>query len=234
MPKQTQNIFTEEEIAFNAFLDERDKMSNDFVRVMNKQTSRLNLIEGLAGGAIFGLIFGLLAGQTLGRVPARDEQGHVIEYKTNNNKALNIALKTIAATILIALGAVGIKTIEDKKRNQIWSDKLASDTLNKYFNSSLKNYQANNLKTSHSVRAAALIINNLPESELNRLRALALDGIDINEHGYYTVRDSSVKTAAAIISNFINYNPEIGYNVLRIMRGDDPTTYFLHNAQKTR
>lgn len=235
MPRQTMDILTEEEIAYNSFLDERNKMSNDFARIMNKQTRKEHFIEGALGGTILGLLFGFIAGQTVGRVPEHDANGRVIEYKYNGHKAMDAMWKTVAVSILLMLGVAGIKTLTDKKRNHNRADTLAQNVMNSYFKGPLMNYKGETETKFHNVRAAALVINNMPESELNRLRALALDSLECDELGHYSVHNHAIASAAQIISNFIAYNPELGYNVLRIMRGEEPTTYFLTSIQqKTR
>jgi hypothetical protein len=144
-------------------------------------------------------------------------------------------VKTVAVSILLMLGVAGIKTLTDKKRNHNRADTLAQNVMNSYFEGPLMNYKGESETKFRNVRAAALVINNMPESELNRLRALALDSLECDELGHYSVRNHAIASAAQIISNFIAYNPELGYNVLRIMRGEEPTTYFLTSIQqKTR
>lgn len=225
----------EQRKALNKYSDERKKLSKVFVRTMNKQTRKDHLIEGSVGGIVIGLLFGFIVGQTSGRVPHRDATGRVVEYKYDGKKTLDATLKALAGAVLLMLGLTEVKIIIDKNRNQTWADTLANDTMKKYFDLPLKNYKTDNDTPVRNIQAAALIISNMPQSELDRLRAFATNALVCNDYGLYSVQNDAITAASRIISNFIDYNPQIGYNVLRIMRGEEPTAYFLTSTQqKTR
>ena len=76
----------------------------------------------------------------------------------------------------------------------------------------------------------------MPQTETVRLRHLATNGLVRDDKGNFYISNEAIAAASQIISNFVDYNPELGFNVMRILRGDQPTTYFLTSLtkQKTR
>jgi hypothetical protein len=216
--------------------DELRKVSQPLVRGMNKYTTRHYVLEGLIGGVSVGLAFGLWAGATVGRTPVRDAAGHVIEYKTDNKKALDAMLKTLVPVILAMLFAYGTKTVEERKRNKKIANIFTEDIFYRCFNKPLRAYMTKGRLPISIANAAAIIINNMPYSKLVQLRSLTRGALSANPDGSCTIRNDAINAASDIISDVLACNLELGYNVLRIMRGDEPRTYFLGNlrTQKTR
>ena len=59
-----------------------------------------------------------------------------------------------------------------------------------------------------------------------------LAGLGCNNNGYYSIDKAVIQETSKIISNYIDYNTELGHNVMKIMRGEQPNTYFLTNLQQ--
>ncbi len=236
MPKPNKSIKNEEQVVLDKYIAEREKLSKSLTTRMNKNTTRDTMIEGVIGGLVAGLVVGLLVGETKGHTPVKNESGRITEYRINGKQAVKYSLQAIAATLLIVLAAAGAKALADIVQNRESAQKLAADTYKKYFSGPLSKYAQPDTETPimREICAAALILNNMPETEVVRLRHLASGHLTRAISGRITINDSAIDSASQIIANFIEYNPEVGYNVMRIMRGDKPTTYFLPSMQKTR
>ena len=142
----------------------------------------------------------------------------------NYGKLTKAELVTLAIMVLVVFAFTGMKNLADKNRNKRWSDDLAHSSIKECFGKSLTIFN-NDGKNSDSdaekritdidiiIHAATLIVNNLPTTELSRLRALITTGLERDQHGFYRIRKESIDAATQIISNFIQYNPEVGVNV---------------------
>ena len=225
-------IKEQEYYAISNYTEQRDMLSKSFVKKMNRQSLKDNLAGGLIGGTIIGVMFGAMAGQNMARVPVREENGHVVEYRFDANQFAKPLLTILSASILLSLILSGAKTISSNKQNQGIASNLSDNTYKRYFQEPLKKFSNNTSTIFQSMRAAVLIINNLPETERNRLQMLAKSGLTQDKNGKYSINDQAIETASHIISNFIQYNEEIGYNIVRIMHGEDPTTSFLTNQKQ--
>ena len=234
MEENPLTIEEQEHYAINNVIKERDKMSGALRTKMNKITQKETLLGGLAVGFAIGIIVGTIYGQSKSYIPVKNTRGRVIEYKHSGTQMTKAILETIAASLLAAMGLSGIKLATEASRNRDWAEKLATNTLKSYFDVPL-NKNADT-QPDRIVRAMALVLNNLPQTSIYRLHQLAKSGLKCDANNRFSVSDESITAASQIISNFIQYNPEVGYNVLRIMRGDKPTTYFLpsFSNQKTR
>ena len=227
-------IEEQEKYSMDNCLAQRNKIAVSFSKRFNKTNSKETLLGGAAGALVIGLIFGGMYGQTTARVPVRNENGRIIEYKYDGKRMAKGFLETIAYTMLAALALSGIKILADTKRNRKDAEKMATDTIKQYFKKPLEINE--DIPTLRTMRAVALILSNMPLTEVAHLRALASSGLTRDKNGDYFIKPENIAAASQIISNFIDYNTEIGYNVLRIMRGDQPTAYFLASfkEQKTR
>lgn len=231
-------IQEQERYALDTYVKQREKMSGSFRSEMNKTMNKETIFGGLAGGLAIGVIVGFIYGQTNARVPERDESGRITEYKYSSKKMATSVLQVIAGAVLAALLLSSVKVTIDSKKNRGRAEEMSFETFKKMFKAPLKTYRPETeekIPPFRKARATALILNNLPKSEVCRLQHLAKDGLTRDEKGNFTVSQEAIAAASQIISNFIDYNPEVGYNVIRVMRGDYPTTYFLPSFhQKTR
>ena len=234
MPNKNVNIKTEEDFALDKYAAERDKLSGEICKTATKRARLFNMASYVGGSAVLGLMMGILFITTHSNKLVRDKEGHVVEYKAVRGKLAETTLLLIATILVASLAFSELTTCLDKKANRLSALKLANNTFKDIFGKSLQSYMPDEHVHMRTVRAAALILNNMPEVELNRLRALAMSGLNCDANGKYSISSESITTASHIISNFIGYNPELGYNIVRIMRGDEPTTYFLPSLMKQK
>lgn len=226
---------SEYEKAIKKYNVEKQKMSKDFQKSLNRLSVIDNTITGLTAGMVAGTMFGCILAQTTARTPVRDANGTIKEYKLEEHGLTKSMLKAIATSVLIMLMVSGLRTNLDKKHNVKYADKLTEDTFDNILKKSLSNYSHQKQTTSANVRAAAvMIIANMPERDLAALRFITKAGLTEGKPAHqYIVRDECMERAIQIVSDFIRYNHELGNNITRIMRNEEPKTYFLQNAQKT-
>ena len=233
---------SDKKIALDKLYDEQKKMSANFQKTMNKNSIKHNLFEGAVAGTVIGAMFGFMASQTFGKTPVKNEQSKSVVYKFDQANGMDAMIKIFAIMLLVVLGVYGIKTIEDAKRNKTWADILANDTIKRYFIPALGEYtpqmkaipSLDKLQTRH-INAIALILNNMPNFQINELRKMASNALVMDKNGIYSVHKDAVNAAIKIILDHVVSNNELGYNILRIMRGDEPLTYFLGGkSEKTR
>jgi len=247
MPTKNKFIATEEQSAMKNYRNESNKITNEICKRINKKIRSNNLVNGLMGGLAVGIIFGALAGDSRSRKPEYDTNNTIINYTFDANVLAKFMLESLSVAVAIALVIATIKTQSDKKKNQFNIEIMSRGLLDQYFDKSLSEFDMTNTRLPHVsylvyTRAAALVINNMPEPELNRIHAFIKSEITMATDGQpITTTPSDAKpygkttnTVAQIISNHINYNPELKENVLAILHGDKPTTYFLKQNQKVR
>ena len=222
----------QEQNVFYYHTEQHQIMSNSFFKRMNKNSYKEHIKMGLFAGTIAGLMFGFMYGKTKANTPVRDKDGHVIEYKYDGKIMSKAMLEILAAALLIALVISGGKASAERPHNRDLSEELAVKTLQKYFESPLKNYAKEPKVEFWAVQAAAFIMYNMPESDMAILQSLAVSELTRDANGNYIVPNESIKYASQIISNFMNCTPGITPNVLRIMRGENPQTYILKSAQQ--
>lgn len=243
MPKKNMTIPSEEQLAINIYDKECKKLSDKFAKIMNNHSLKENIIEGLIGGAIAGALIGFIFSETKATTPTQGNNKQFVEYHFDKSQLTETMLVAISIAVLVGLGMAGIKTASDKIRNACWAEDLTKDTFKRYFKKTLQNYVAEDDKPERYVRAAVFIINNMSERELGFLRIMALDELARDQHGYFNIPQSAIDNVSAMISDYVYKHPEISNNILRIMRGENPTTFFMpglakHNfayyAQKTK
>lgn len=223
--------YEEQEQYANAnFAKQQKQMSAAIAKKMNINTIKEHLVLGLVGGVVAGIMFGFMYGKSKSETPVRNTNGRVVEYKIDKKVMTNEMLRFIAYTMLFALAIAGIKSASESVRNRKSANKLAKDTMDRYFNGALQNRAT----YSQAESAATLILYNLPTLETLRLRALAASELKRNDDGQYYISDNAVVVAAQIISNFINYNQDVADNVARIMNDNKPLTYIMRLQQNTR
>ena len=239
MPKRNKYILTEEQAAIKNYRDEEQKTSDMIAKPLRRQIRIDNLTGGLVAGLAIGTIVGALAGDPRSRTPVYDDNNQIVSYNFNENKLADFVLKSITIATATALIIAGIKTKFDKKNNKFNIEKMAGGLMDQYFYMALREFDPivnAPLKESFLVytRATALIINNMPETELNRIRSFISSEIKYAANGQPVISLDDLKpygktidTVATIISNYINHNPELKENVLAILNGDKPKTYFL-------
>ena len=235
MPKQNTIIFTEEGSALNKYEEELNKTATDIYNQIKKNSRKINMISAVLGGALGGFMVGSLLGTTIAKEPVYNSRGAVIDYNLSTKKLGIVVLETIGIFILIALSMATIKMYTEINKNREKSVTLTNYTFNRCFDRLLKQYVQTDTQKLHYIRSVALIVNNMSEPELNRLRTLALTGLEENADGDYKINQKHLAEATKIISNFIQHNPDIECNISKIMHGEEPTTYFLSNmSQKVR
>ena len=239
MPKRNKHILNEEQAAIKRYKEEEKIISGSICKQMDKTIRKENLMGGLVYGLATGIIFGALAGDNQARQPVYDDAKTIINYEFDANKLADFVLKSIAVAVIAALAIAEFKTRFNIKRNTSNIQKMSDGLLEQYFNTALRRFDPlpnTSLEMSYLVymRAAALIINNMPDTELNRIHKLIKSDINnvTNGHQVKSVFDlkgygQTTDTVAQIISNHINYNPELKENVLAILHGNKPKTYFL-------
>lgn len=236
MQTEKNKLHAEQILAMNAYKNERKKIADTFFTDIQKQTRRDNIISCAIGGAMLGAVFIILVAGTIARDLSYNPKTHKTETKFNKNVFTQSMLRIIATCVLGCLGAFGVKTAKSKKQNRITSIKMANNILKKYFDKTFAPLGTENMPL-RAATAAALIMNNMHEHDLNKLRTLAADSMFTDNNGNQVLYDECINMASQIISNYVNNNPELAQNVVRIMHGKDPKTYFitkLPQQQKNR
>lgn len=234
MLRPKQNSKTEKQIAMENYTTERKKLADEVCKIMNKEQHYNNIIASLGGGATLGLIFGLLFMPIKAQKPVHDENGHVIEYKTDRKEATKSVLLAITTTMLAALAFAEVKSYLDKRMTRIWANELSRNAFQRMFERPLESqgHKIDENTQKYAEQATALILSTMAEPELDELRHFALQSFLSISKGDMRTGDSFISGASAFISRYLDMNTELNYNVLRIMRGDEPRTYFLNNSQK--
>jgi len=234
MQTEYEKLRAEEAAAFGTYKNERKKIADTFYTNMQKQTHRTNLIAGACGAALFGIIFTGLTVNTAANTLMYNKETKKVETKLDKYVLSHYAPWIIAASLLCGIGLFAIKTANDTKQNRIESTKMAGDILKKYFDKILSPLDAQNMPL-RAATAAALIMHNMQEYDINTLRTLAADSMTKDNNGHYILYNDCVNLASQIVTKYMAQNPDLAYNVMRIMRGEEPKTYFVSNqSQKTR
>lgn len=234
MQTEYEKLRTEENVAFDTYKNERKKIADIFYADLQRKSRKTSLIAGAGGGILLGLIFATLIIDTTARNLSYNPNTKKTETRLDKNILLHQIPRIIAITILCAIGTFGIKTIKNNKQNRIDSLKMANEILKKYFDKTLSPLDAQNMPL-RATTAAALILNNMNEHDVHKLHTLAADSIFTDNNGHYVLYNDCINIASQMISGYINKNPDLAYNVMRIMRGEEPKTYFVSNqSQKTR
>ena len=228
MTKQERMILTEEQMALDKYADERRKVSDGLYAGMQKFSFRDNLIEGLFGGLLIGAVF-IVAGNTLkkSQLPLQDKNPFVIEQKDSAQQMPHPTLTILTIATLAGLLFAYVKSnVVSSEQNYERAHKMACNVLKSYFEKSLQNYEQKDI-SFRAMRAAALVINNMPEEKLEYLRALASSGLTYDIHGQFSINPDNINAAEKIISNYINRRPQIKENIIQIMNGENLKTYVL-------
>ena len=234
MQTEYEKLRAEESAVFSMYKNERKKIADNFYTNMQKQTHRTNLIASVSGAALLGFIFTALTVNTAANNLSYNTDTKKIETRIDRNVFAHYVPLIIAASLLCGIGLFGIKTAKDTKQNRIDSTKMANDILKKYFDKILLPLGAQNMPL-RATTAAALIMNNMQEYDINTLRTLAADSMTKDDKGHYMLYDDCIHIASQIVIKYMTENPDLAYNVACIMRGENPKTYFvLNQPQKTR
>ena len=225
---------------------------NQLKKPLNKRIRSNNLINGLMGGMALGIIVGALVGDTKSRVPAYDDKGRVTDYVFDANKLAQTVVVSLAIATVIGLMIAELRTRSDIKKNRSNIETMAKSLFDDYFNAALNSYTQLDKTCSELplyprtiyTRAAALVINTMPETELKRIRDFAkmelariTDGQPTMEYKRQDLHPSSteIATVAKIISNYIDYNPSVKNAVLTKLSEIDSTVFAASKLnQKTR
>ena len=240
MPKQNTPILTDEEIAIKKYKDTKAKASETIYTQMNKQIRSDNIKGGLLGGLALGIIAGALIGDSKTRVPVYDSNNQVVDYTFNPEQLSLFMLKAVALAVIATMTAAAIKTKVDIKKNRLATSEKVESIFKKYFDDSLSKFDPigripPKYENIRYTRAAALVLNNMPETEVDRLHAFVTSGLVKDSDGKYVLQEKYVDTAAHIISNYISYNPELKSVISYTLLGNEPKTYFLNSLnQKTK
>lgn len=233
MPKQIETIQTEEEMILAKYTQERAKLSKKIRNHMNNRTYWENISEGIIGGIFIGLMMSMLVVRPANKVPT-NKKDNGIEKQAHSKHTTNTIFRIIAVAALLSLILSAKKTISDTNKNRIVADKLTEKFLSQCLDEQLKKLNPNAHLKSTFLRAGGFIMNNMSDSELTRMRIMAIEGLKADVSDYYSIHQEYVDVAARIVANCIKRNPELEYYVREIMYGKTPKTYFLSNIQKTR
>ena len=219
---------TSEDIAFNKYYTQRNKLSKKMLKHMNKMSRKEHLSRGLISATIAGVVFSVMPDKAKANVPQQsDANGKIIEYKVGNKLMNATMFHTLTLALLIGLGISGVKIVSVNTKNRDQCENLANDTLERYFAKPLKYYIKDPQMRFRTSRAIAFIVNNMPASDIARLHSLAVSELSRDSNGHYFVKDTAVTQASQIISEFIDQNPDVGYNIVRIMHGVVVKTFML-------
>ena len=165
-------IEEQENFVLDHFVKQRANLTKQIAKPMNKRSLKNNAIAYSVGGVLLGLMSGIILTDTNSDVAVRDQSGHVIEYKTDYQKATKTMLATLAGSILIALGLFGLTSASDAKDNHHLAEKLSIDVFKKTFTKALEKYVAPKEYSFSVLQATALILNNMAPYEIHELRKL--------------------------------------------------------------
>ena len=221
-------FITSEDIAFNKYYTQRNKLSKKMLKHMNKLSRKEHLSRGLISATIAGVVFSVVPNKAKANVTQQsDNNDQIIEYKVGNKTMNATMFHTLSLALLVGLGISGVKMVSVNTKNRDQCETLVNDTLERYFAQPLKYYIKDPQMRFRTLRAIAFIINNMPQSDIARLHSLAISELSRDSHGHYFVKDHAVDQASKIISEFIDQNPEVGYNIVRIMHGVVVKTFML-------
>ena len=234
MLTETERINKEEKAAIAKYKIERKKISDAFFTDMKKRTIHEGLISGTIGGALFAFILTTLVVSTTARRVSCDKDTHTTKSTLDKNALSKSMPWVIMISIFCCLWVFGNHVTYGTSQDRITASKMAIQVFKQYFDSSLSSMGSKDMPL-RAACAAALIINNMSEQDIAKLRTMAIISLGTNENGNYIIDKSNISIASKMISDYLDKNPELAHNVIRIMRGEQPTTYFITNAtQRTR
>ena len=232
MPNATQEKRTEKQMAFDKYKNEREKLATQLYKRIKKLSRCDSAAEILIASILLGGIFGVTLIQTDTKVPVNKKRTQSTEYKIDTKKIPSTILHIITMTALIALMIGCIKGYADSTKNHNIAETLSEEHYKNLFRNVLSEQYQNDNQLSHLLRATALVLNNMPESQLERLRWIAETGLTRNINGRYSIKEDSIKESKKIVSDFIARNMELEFAIMQIMRGNSPRTYFLMQAKE--
>lgn len=219
---------TSETRAMEFYSTQKNNMANVFRKKMNKKTisehTGLGLVKGVLVGGILGIIFDNVNNMNLYKP---DPDTHTNSQKSENNRIKHPILIIITIMTLLSLIESGILAAKECHDNKERADKLTNNTFKDYFEPVLRHYSKENDTPFRSTRAAALIINNMPEHELEQLHTYAIKGLVETEEMF--IRNSAIAEASMLIGDYLKCNPALNKLVQQIMNGEEIKTYILDN-----
>ena len=228
MAKQKTNLIAEQTTAMDKYEQQRDVIADVFCKKMNKRTITGNMSMGFTKGVLVGGVFAILLSYFNAKLSEYNEMAHVTHAKSGNNHTKHMIVCMIAIVTLASLIESGLTTVKECNQNKDHANKLANDTIKRYFERPLSKYNPDTNTTFRATRAAAIIISNMPTHELQQLQDLAKTGlVETND---VFVRNSAIAEASTLISDYLNSQPALEKIVSQIMNGQDPKTYILTNA----
>ena len=235
MPMQIEKIPTEKQLASDKFDRERAKMTNGMFRIMKRRSYKNNFVTGICAGGVMGIMMAMLLGYTAGRSPVRDEKGRVASYILDKEKATKAMIKIFAVSVLVCIIASMAQNTTDVRKNRNCADRLSHDVIKRSIEKALNNLGNVSLVPSETIiTVAQLIISNMSDKELLRMRIMAQEGLKIDAHETYTINDVHINAATRIVTNCIENNPELWRNIAMILQGKEPATWFISRQQKTK
>ena len=235
MPMQIEKIPTEKQMASEKFDKKRAAMTKNLLRIMNRHSYKNNFVTGICAGGVLGIMMAMLLGYTAGRSPVRDEKGRVVSYILDKEKATKAMIKIFAVSVLVCLMAATTQNTSDVRKNRNCADRLSHDVIKRSTEKALNNLgNVPSVPSETIITVAQLIINNMSDKELLRMRIMAQEGLKIDAHGYYNVSDVNVNATTRIVAECIENNPELKHNIAMILQGKEPTTWFISRQQKTK
>jgi len=226
-------IATSETQAMEFYAAQKRQMSDALRKKINKKTITGHVGFGLAKGIIVGGILGFLFSQVnRANLTEVGKAKYTSQSKSDDNRMKHSTLYIIAIMTLLSLVESGIFTIKECRENGERANKLANDTFKEYFKLSLSEYANGSNTPFRSTRAAALIINNMPEHELQQLHNLAIRGLVEADDVF--IRNSAIADATILIADFLKCNPTLNKLVGQIMNGEEVKTYIVGKTMQNQ
>lgn len=224
---------TSETHAMEFYSNQKKIMADVFRQKMNKKTITghisLGLAKGILVGGILGIIFANINDMNLYK---SGTNYYATSHKSDNNRIKHPILVLITIMTMLSLIESSFFATKESRNNNERASKLANNTFKSYFEPVLRHYSKGNDTPFRSTRAAALIINNMPEHELQQLHDYAIKGLVEADEMF--IRNSAIADASLLINDYLQCNPELNKLVGQIMNGEEVKTYIVGKTMQNQ
>ena len=229
MSKKKSDIatITSETRAINFYSAQKKAMADVFREKMNKKTISGHIGLGLAKGVLVGGVLGIIFANVNDLNLYKSGTDNYTVPQKNNNRIKHPILAIITIVTMLSLIESGIFATKECRNNNARADRLTSNTFKDYFEPVLRHYCKGNDAPFRSTRAAALIINNMPEHELQQLHDFAIKGLVETDEMF--IRNSAIAEASMLINDYLQCKPALNKLVQQIMNGEEIKTYIIGN-----
>ncbi|MBO4625872.1 MAG: hypothetical protein J5679_01175 [Alphaproteobacteria bacterium] len=236
MTQQKRNLSREEKQALNNYAKERRRTSNYLCTYISRILCRDRMIQGFViglfvGGVFGGLNFGIGASKI--RHYHRDNliktqlQQKQIEKKLAFSTMMIVTMFALLMTLHSFKGCREIETYDLQT--------VARKLTQIYFKKIFGQEQDSKEMANRAKHAAALIITNMPNDDLEYMRVLAIAGLSYDKTGRFVIDADKIEVAQDFVIEYLETHPEIQRAVIQIMNNEKIQTYVLSTAkQKTK